>query len=63
MYLRTCKKCGLQYVGNTVTSFRLRFNNHKSAMMRIGKGQNGSKKFKNHAPPRVICMTVYLCVK
>ena len=34
IYLITCKKCGLQYVGNSVTSFRLRFNNHKSSMMR-----------------------------
>ena len=41
VYLITCKKCGLQYVGNTVTSFRLRFNNHKSSMMRYGKGQRG----------------------
>ena len=41
IYLITCKKCGLQYVGNTVTSFRLRFNNHKSSMMRYGKGKRG----------------------
>ena len=41
VYLITCKKCGLRYVGNTVTSFRLRFNNHKSSMMRYGKGQRG----------------------
>lgn len=27
MYLITCKKCDLQYAGNTVTSFRLRFKN------------------------------------
>ena len=33
IYLITCKKCGLQYVGNTVTTFRLRSNNHKSSMM------------------------------
>ena len=41
VYLITCKKCGLQYVGNTVTSFRLRLNNHKSSMMRYFKGQQG----------------------
>ena len=41
MYLVTCKKCGWQYVGNTVTSFRLRFNNHKSSMMRYCKEKRG----------------------
>ena len=30
IYLITCKKCGLQYVGSTSTKFRMRFNNHKS---------------------------------
>ena len=28
VYLITCKKCSLQYVGFTITKFRLRFNNH-----------------------------------
>ena len=41
VYLITCKKCGLQYVGNTVTPFRLRFNNHTSSVMRYGRGQRG----------------------
>ena len=27
VYLITCQKCSLQYVGSTVTKFRLRFNN------------------------------------
>ena len=30
VYLITCKKCSLQYVGSTITKFRLRFDNHKS---------------------------------
>ena len=34
VYLITCKKCSLQYVGSTVTKFRLRFNNHKSRIRR-----------------------------
>ena len=41
VYLITCKKCSLQYVGNTVTSFRQKFNNHKSSIVRYGKGQRG----------------------
>ena len=28
-----------QYVGSTVTAFRKRFNNHKSSLIRYGKGQ------------------------
>ena len=31
-----------------VTSFRLRFNNHKSSMMRYGKGQRGMGRQKLH---------------
>jgi hypothetical protein len=30
VYLVTCKACKIQYVGCTLTLFRLRFNNHKS---------------------------------
>ena len=41
VYLITCRTCHLQYVGNTVTAFRLRFNNHKSSLLRFGKGQRG----------------------
>ena len=39
VYLISCKFCGLQNVGNTITPFRLRFNNHKSALNRYGRGQ------------------------
>ena len=41
MYLITCKKCGLQYVGNTATSFGLRSKNYESSTMRYGKAQRG----------------------
>ena len=34
VYLITCSKCGLQYVGSTTTKFRLRFNNHKARIKR-----------------------------
>jgi hypothetical protein len=38
VYLISCKRCELQYVG-TITPFRLRFNNHKSASNRYGRWQ------------------------
>jgi hypothetical protein len=34
-----CKSCGLQYAGNTIKPFRLRFNNHKSSLNRYRRGQ------------------------
>ena len=33
IYLASCKKCRLQYVGSTTTDFRVRLRNHKSAML------------------------------
>ena len=41
IYLITCKKCANIYVENTITSFRKRFNNHKSSLNRFGKGVRG----------------------
>ena len=37
IYLITCGKCGLQYVGSTTTKFRLRFNNHKARLKKHEK--------------------------
>ena len=37
VYLITCKQCKKQYMGSTVTPFRLRFNNHKNLLDRFGK--------------------------
>ena len=34
LYLISCRKCGLQYVGSTSTKFILRFNNHKASVRR-----------------------------
>ena len=39
IYLISCNICGLQYVGSTITSFPLRFNNHKSSLNKYGRGQ------------------------
>ena len=33
IYLASCKRCRLQYIGSTTTDFRVRFCNHKSAMV------------------------------
>ena len=33
IYLATCNKCNLQYVGPTSTEFEVRFRNHKSSML------------------------------
>ena len=33
IYLATCKKCRVQYVGSTSSEFKVRFRNHKSAML------------------------------
>ena len=37
VYLILCKQCKKKYVGSTITSFRKRFNNHKSSIIRYGK--------------------------
>ena len=42
IYLINCNSCGLQYIGSTITSFRLRFNNHKSSLNRYGRGQTNA---------------------
>ena len=34
IYLVTCAKCNLQYVGSTSTEFKVRFRNHKSNMLK-----------------------------
>ena len=41
MYIIRYKRCEKIYVGNTVTSFQKRFNNHRSSLNRFGKGQRG----------------------
>ena len=33
VYLASCNKCNLQYVGSTSTEFKVRFRNHKSSML------------------------------
>ena len=33
IYVATCKKCNVQYVGSTANEFKVRFREHKSAML------------------------------
>ena len=33
IYLVTCNKCNVQYIGSTSNEFKIRFRNHKSAMI------------------------------
>ena len=49
VYIIQCKKCKLQYVGSTTTSFRLRFNNYKSHNKRFNlKGRAPQESFHAH---------------
>ena len=41
VYLISCTKCRTSCVGSTIKSFRKRFNNHKSSLVRYGKGHEG----------------------
>ena len=34
-----CEQCHKRYVGSTINSFRKRFNNHKSSLLRYRKGK------------------------
>ena len=43
---QTCKRCRKQYVGSTVTKFRLRFNQRKSNSKLFGEGKRGFKQEK-----------------
>ena len=39
VYLIKCKRCSRQYIGSTINTFMIRFNNHKSSLNRYGRGQ------------------------
>ena len=38
VYLLKFQRYLKQYIGSTITAFRMRFNNHKSSLLRYGKG-------------------------
>ena len=39
VYLRSCKVCGLQYIGSTTDKFRLRWNNYKENNRKAKRGE------------------------
>ena len=41
IYLISCKKRKMNHVGSTITTFRIRFNNHKSSFKKYEEGQRG----------------------
>ena len=41
VYLLTCKICKKQYVGSTITKFRMRYNQYKSNIKLYGEGKRG----------------------
>ena len=46
IYVLTCKKCKVQYVGSTANEFKVRFRNHKSALLTKNTNQNCSYNYK-----------------
>ena len=46
IFLLTCKSCKKQYVGSTVRTFRLRFNQYNSNIQGYGKEKRGFKQEK-----------------
>ncbi|KAJ8035078.1 hypothetical protein HOLleu_22175 [Holothuria leucospilota] len=49
IYLLTCSKCNVQYIGSTSTEFKVRFRNHKSHMLTNKKTCVVATHF-NHTP-------------
>jgi len=49
IYLASCRKCHLQYVGSTTTDFRIRFRNHKSAMLTNKRNLWGGSAFQQNS--------------
>ena len=47
VYLIKCKTCSKIYVGSTITSFRKRFNNHKSSANRFAISKPGEQRENN----------------
>ena len=54
-YLVSCKKCRLQYIGSTTTDFRVRFRNHKSAMI------TKKKTAHYHCTPKNVKVFIPMC--
>ena len=61
IYLATCIKCNLQYVGSTTTPFKIRFRNHKSSMKTKKKTCEVAIHF--NATPHHLCDFQFICIE
>ena len=61
IYLASCNKCRLQYVGSTTNNFKIRFRNHKSHCKNNRRTCELSKHFNDS--PHVLSDFSYICIE
>ena len=61
IYLISCNKCSLQYVGSTSNAFKVRFRNHKSAMLTNKKTCEVAIHF--NASPHNLSDFSFICIE
>ena len=57
IYLLKCEQCHKHNIGSTINSFRKRFHNHDSNLLRYGKGKRGMEMEKG-----VYQVSIYICI-
>jgi hypothetical protein len=61
IYLISCDKCKLQYVGSTSNQFKVRFRNHKSAM--LTKKNNCEVAIHYNSSPHQLSEFSFICIE